>query len=48
MNRKSKLGSVMLTKKRKEEEEKKKEDALLSGMCNLWCLLMLLGGSIDL
>lgn len=45
MNRKSKLGSVMLTKKRKEEEEKK-EDALLGGMCNLWCLLMLLGGSI--
>jgi hypothetical protein len=47
MNRKSKLGSVMLTKKRKEEEEKK-EDALSGGMCNLWCLLMLLGGSIDL
>jgi hypothetical protein len=34
MNRKSKLGSVMLTKKRKEEEEKK-EDALLGGMYNL-------------
>jgi hypothetical protein len=46
MNRKSKLGSVMLTKKRKEKE--KKEDAMLGGMCNLWCLLLLLGGSIDL
>lgn len=42
MNRKSKLGSVMLTEKMKEEE--KKEDAMLGGMCNLWCLLMLLGG----
>lgn len=44
MNRKSKLGSVMLTKKRKEKEKEKKEDAMLGGMCNLWCLLMLLGG----
>jgi hypothetical protein len=28
----------MLTKKRKEKEKEKKEDAMLGGMCNLWCL----------